>query len=848
MTIKKKILATLVAIAMSSASWADNVLIIGGEGDSHISVKTELEAVGHTVTYQAGSSGPSDLTGYQQVWDMRYSTALSANDMALYDTFLRNRGYLYLSGEHGGFATRNNSIGSFTSSLGGGTISVSGFSNNGQTANGTYFTNGTTVTYAAAATISSAGGRILSQDENGNPTSKMWIGNAGDLGADYNGTVIVVADINWTQSSFYNAANESFLEQLIRGIVAGTVGGTISNAGNGAAGGGNAGPTTYDHTNTGENVTTDTMSNGTFTGDGGTLQANAGRLTVDNNITLNANGMTYDQNGLASSLTGTISGTGALTIANSQTGGSVSLDGTYTYTGATNVGAGATVINNSNISSSSGLNNFGTFTNNGTTGVVANNGTFTNSANAITGAVGNTGTFTNNGTVGNITANTGTFTNNGTTGDWINNNVMNNANTGTMGNGTNNGTFTNLGTVGAVTNTGTFANSGTITSINNSGTFVTTPTTLSAYTQTGAGSTVLPYGGVLAVTGAANLDGNLTMSGTAPGLGKYSVLTGNGVNGTYGTYNGAGVLKYFPTEVQIWVMPDGTVVQSQVNNIAGNMNGMNSLASSSMNSSLGSDCGSFGEKGGCISINYGSSKVGTGDLNSAGVTVVKSINENWRAGVFGNQQLSSPSIGDIKYTNNTPVVGAIVGWNKNSDGVGLGATLSAVTGSGDYTIGADKTGVSSKAIQAKLSYSDPIDLKTTLTPYVGIRYSEFKVNGYTEQGPMFPLTYGAVNQNATDLLAGVGVARRLNDKVTGTVNAGVIQNLSHNAGKVSATSDMGNFNAPLQGSNYTSAALGVGLSYEIAKGQKIGVNAGWQQKSLNDANITSYGVSYTAGF
>jgi hypothetical protein len=425
---------------------------------------------------------------------------------------------------------------------------------------------------------------------------------------------------------------------------------------------------------------------------------------------------------------------------------------------------------------------------------------------------------------------------------------MNNAATGTMGNGTNNGTFTNLGSVGAVTNTGTFANSGTLASINNSGTFVTTPTTLSSYTQTGTGSTVLNYGSVLNVTGAANLDGNLTMLGTAPGQGKYSVLTGNGVSGTYGTYNGVGVLKYFPTEVQIWVMPDGTIVQGQVNAIANNMNGMNSLASNAMIGALGSDCGSFGEKGGCASINYGASKVGSGDLNSTGVTVVKSIDPNWRVGVFGNQQLGSPSVGDIKYTNNTPSVGAIVGWNKNSDGVGLGVTLSAITGSGDYTIGADKTGVSSKAMQVKVSYNEPIDLKTTVTPYAGIRYSEFKVNGYTEQGPMFPLTYGAVNQNATDLLAGVGVAHRINDKLTGTVNAGVIQNLSYNAGKVTANSDMGNFNAPLQGGNYTSAALGAGLSYEVAKGQKIGVNVGWQQKGLTDANATSYGVSYTAGF
>ena len=239
----RKILAAFAALfSLTTVALADNVLVLGGEGDSHVSVKTELEAKGHTVTYQAGTGSPGDLAGYQQVWDMRYGTALSADDMTKYDAFLKNRGYLYLSGEHAGFATRNNSISAFTSSLGGGTITVGGSPQNNQTGNGTYFPNGETVDFAAAATITSAGGRVLSADGSGNATAKMWIGNAGDLGATYNGTVVVVADINWTQSAFYDANNEAFLEQLINGIVAGTVGGTISNSGNGAAGGGTPPP------------------------------------------------------------------------------------------------------------------------------------------------------------------------------------------------------------------------------------------------------------------------------------------------------------------------------------------------------------------------------------------------------------------------------------------------------------------------------------------------------------------------------------------------------------------------------------------------------------------------------
>lgn len=239
---KIKILAGAVLSALlSTAAWADNVLILGGEGDSHVSVQAELEAAGHTVTYNSGTVLPGDISGYQQIWDMRLGTAISESDITAYDTFLKNSGYLYLTGEHSGFATRNNSISAFTNTLGGGTITVDGRAEDEQDAADGFFSNTTTVEYAAAAIITvDEGGtaRILSTDNNGDPTGIMYIGNAGDLGEEYNGTVVVIADVNWTQSSYVDAddgRNRVFLQELIGGIAAGTVGGTIDETGNGDA-------------------------------------------------------------------------------------------------------------------------------------------------------------------------------------------------------------------------------------------------------------------------------------------------------------------------------------------------------------------------------------------------------------------------------------------------------------------------------------------------------------------------------------------------------------------------------------------------------------------------------------
>jgi hypothetical protein len=94
----------------------------------------------------------------------------------------------------------------------------------------------------------------------------------------------------------------------------------------------------------------------------------------------------------------------------------------------------------------------------------------------------------------------------------------------------------------------------------------------------------------------------------------------------------------------------------------------------------------------------------------------------------------------------------------------------------------------------------------------------------------------------------VVVSKKFSDKLTGSVSAGVVQNIANSVGSVASTSDMGNYNAPLKGGKYTSSALGAGLSYEVLPNQRIGANFGWQQKSLTNASVTSYGVSYTVGF
>jgi len=232
----KKLLASAVmALSLSTAAWADDVLIVGEYGDAGDNIKAELEAAGHTATEV--SSLPADISNIDQIWDLRINDAISTADQEAYDTFLQNSGYLYLAGENSSFATRNNSISSFTSTLGGGTVSVGGYPSNAQDGNDSYFSSDTTVDFIAAATITNDGGtgRVLASDSSGNPTAMIWIGNAGDFSSEYNGTVVVIA--------------------------AGTVSGTIDESGTGTGVGGSSTPTVVS-TEAGDPIVTTTTSDG----------------------------------------------------------------------------------------------------------------------------------------------------------------------------------------------------------------------------------------------------------------------------------------------------------------------------------------------------------------------------------------------------------------------------------------------------------------------------------------------------------------------------------------------------------------------------------------------------------
>jgi hypothetical protein len=123
--------------------------------------------------------------------------------------------------------------------------------------------------------------------------------------------------------------------------------------------------------------------------------------------------------------------------------------------------------------------------------------------------------------------------------------------------------------------------------------------------------------------------------------------------------------------------------------------------------------------------------------------------------------------------------------------------------------------------------------------------------GYTEgtsSSVTAPLTYSALNTNATSALAGVGASYRVIPTVTTFACAGVESDTNTANGTYSATGVAGltplNFNAnPVK----TRPTATLGAYYDIAKNQRLGVTGTYRQEAYQAVSTTTVMAIYTIG-
>ena len=446
------------------------------------------------------------------------------------------------------------------------------------------------------------------------------------------------------------------------------------------------------------------------------------------------------------------------------------------------------------------------------------------------------------------------------------------------------GQFVNVGTIGTLTNTGSIIgyvgrdiyNLGAIGVFNN---------------LQGASSSALAYTGALPTnyniiinrsSSYGQLSGTSVTGSTAFGIYAGSVVTSKLYTGVLqglttsnvgatrtGTYSGLSwSLGLESGSASIWdlTFTGGSTAgtQSSLAASASALQGAYTLQNTVLVNGFTYDCPLFDTNGVCISAGGRNTTVSANSINNTSGLLIGAyrVNGNIRVGAYVDQNLSSNTVNSIaKLDNSTPALGLFGVWSEKMDGTGAEVKVSAGYGQKNTTVtrqvvgtseaGSGSSNLMSQGAQAIGKYGFAVMDKTIVSPYVGIRYTQNNMGGYTEgtsSAVTAPLTYSALNTNATTTLAGVGASYKVIPTVTALASAGVETDLSTSNGSYSATGVTGltpiNFNpSPVR----TRPTAMLGAYYDIEKNQRLGLNAIYRQEAYQAVSSTTVMATYTVG-
>ena len=437
------------------------------------------------------------------------------------------------------------------------------------------------------------------------------------------------------------------------------------------------------------------------------------------------------------------------------------------------------------------------------------------------------------------------------------------------------------GSTSAITNTGTITggtgsfgiwNNGTISSLSNSQTNLT-------YTG------ILPTNYNIIInrsTQYGQLSGTSVTGSTAFGIYAGSVVTSKLYTGVLqglttskvgatrtGTYSGLSwSLGLESGSASIWdlTFTGGSTAdtQSSIAASASALQGAYTLQNTILVNGFTYDCPLFDTNGVCISAGGRNTTVSANSINNTSGLLIGAyrVNNNIRVGAYADQNLSSNTVNSIaKLNNSTPAIGLFGVWSEKMDGTGAEVKVSAGYGQKNTTVtrqvvgtseaGSGSSNLMSQGAQAIGKYGFAVMDKTIVSPYVGIRYTQNNMGGYTEgtsSAVTAPLSYSALNTNATTALAGVGASCKVIPTVTALASAGVETDISTSNGTYTATGITGltpiNFNpSPVR----TRPTATVRAYYDIEKNQRLGLNAIYRQEAYQGVSSTTVMATYMVG-
>jgi hypothetical protein len=378
----------------------------------------------------------------------------------------------------------------------------------------------------------------------------------------------------------------------------------------------------------------------------------------------------------------------------------------------------------------------------------------------------------------------------------------------------------------------------------------------------------------LEVNGAARVGGTLSLNATSGvyGAARYSLVNASsGLSGTFDSIttnlSSATNFSYDANNAYLNIFAFTTAdIQQSIANTASALQPIYTLQNSVLANSFSYDCSLFGPNGVCVSAGGRNTAVqaANGLNNTSGLLIAsyRLDQNNSRIGAYADQNLSVNNAGStVTLGNNTPLIGLFGVWSQRPDGIGSEVKVSAAYGQKDTTItrqvvglseaGSGSSQLNSQGAQVVAKYGFGITENTVISPYVGMRYTQNNMGGYTENtsaAVTAPLTYSALNTNATTVLAGVGTRHRLTPKTMLFASAGVESDTNTSNGTYSATGINGltpvNFNAnPVT----TRPTASVGATYLVEKNQQLGLSGIYRQEPYQAVSTTSVFLTYTIG-
>lgn len=499
--------------------------------------------------------------------------------------------------------------------------------------------------------------------------------------------------------------------------------------------------------------------------------------------------------------------------------------------------------------------------------------------------------FVNSGTITVGMAATGISNSGGVFSSFINSGIIS---TGNAGLGSAYAINNNNGLISNLTNTGTLSTGTGGTGIRNNTGVITTLNNLQGYGNAVGGLTYsgnLPtnyniivrsanYYGQLAVTSPSGATTFGIYGGGVDGVaastlakGTYSsVLSGitsaNLTGATSGNYNGF-TWRLNNSSGTIWdLIINGASTadtQQSLANTASQLQNTYTLQNTVLANSFSYDCNTFGENNVCVSAGGRNTQVSAANgLNNTSALLIAAYrpHPNYRIGAYADQNLSVNNAGaTVNLGNNTPLLGLFGVWNERLDDTGTQVKVSAAYGQKNTTVnrqvvglseaGSGSSQLSSQGAQVAAQYGFGIAQNVIVSPYAGIRYTQNNMGGYTEgasSSVTAPLTYSALNTNATTVLAGIGGQYKGIPKTNLFASAGVESDANTQNGSINATGISGltsvNFN-PNPVKTRPTAMLGV--SYDIEKNQRLGITGIYRQEAYQAVGTTTVMATYTVG-